>query len=1804
VESFAAMSPLVVRVVRFLVVLEVLAIGWLPSFGQVQINEFVASSSDRLLQRTAGQYPGVGITTPWQQATYDDSLWNSGPGSFGFGTFSGVTIATDLSAQMQNRAASVYLRKTFTVTPEQAASGAALELLTRYNDGFIAFINGVEVTRRNMGNPGMFAYHDQTAFNAHTNNPSLETINLGAASTRLVAGENILCIQAHNKALVGSGAANFLFLADLRISGGATLVLQDSMWKYFPGLAEPSGGVLDYGLYYQFVQQNAVVAWAALNFNDAAWPVGLGPVGSEGANPPDYLLGVNLYAQTDNITPSIYKRRAFAITPTEAASEQPLRLTIDYDDGVIIYLNGKEVLRRNVGTPGTPTPHNATANGGHNANGDNGGSVTGQEEIIFIGSPQTLLQSGDNVLAVQLHRSSLTSSDSIARVTLETPGPGARVLVQPTGSVRYFVGIDEPALDGEQDDMGPLEEAPDAGNDWIELHNAGAEAVSLDGWSLTDNADNPRKWMFPTNTTIPAGGYLLVLATSRDTTPELGATYLHANFSLSAAGEYLALVNASEEVVSEFAPTFPPQNYYHSYGRDTNGVWGYLATGTPGGPNVGAALLPAPEAPQFSVLGGFHDASFSLTLTTPTAGAQIRYTIDGSEPNPGLLYTGPIVVNADRVIRARAVLAGAASSPTLTHTYLLFETAAKKSLPALCLTGDPVLNFYGPNASGGPSNGEGIFAIKGGSYVGDVWTHNGDHTAFHYPMLGGRSAEKPSALEYYPQTGEALRTDLGLRISGSPWSRPRYRLTDSAAGRFNPANPTQKPSFNLYFRSEFGERPLAYPFFPDSAVTRFQDVRVRAGKNDIDNPFIRDELLRRIFLGTGQKGSVGVFNTVYINGVFKGYYNLCERLREGFMQEHHDSSEAWDVQQVNEFSAGDPLHWNKMIAYVRSANLTNTTAYQGVHDYLEVDNYIDYLIVNAFSAMWDWPHNNWVAARERSPEGRWRFYMWDAEGGLGMAGRNTDYNTFTSDLIIGDAQTTTSRYIHALYTLLRVSPEFRLRFADRVQKHFFNDGAMVKTNMQAIYLELRNAINPIMLETIGATVNESFYNTWIVSDTRRLNFFTQLTGQSIWPATLAPSFSHYGGVVTDGVSLTLSNPNGSGTIYFTTNGSDPRAPGGAIAGTAYSGAIAVAQTTTVKARVRSITGVWSPIIEAVFVVPPPVPTFVPPGSGDWTSDANWSTDPLSYPNGAGSIAIIPPPVGADRNVNLRAPVTVGEIRFAQSTSANRNRVRDQDTGNTLTFHSTNGPARVEVGGTHEGYVEFEVLAGTTLQSDLRLHVTNIVGNFELGALRLRANWSGPGGLIKSGAGVVSLTGDAKTYTGHTLIEAGVIFVSQPATPTATSGVTVQSGGQLRLTSTSDGAGPRIYTFGGPLTLAGFGRGPEIPEEQALGKLGVLRYDPGGADNQAVITNPIFLTAPTDLHVDGARNELALTGPISGPHPITKTGGGNLKLAADNPDYTQPITLDNGELILAGDLGSSVNVATEAVVTGFGSIGALTGAGTLRLDQTVLQATALTGLVVEVIFGKTGAPLYGQAGAASNGVVVLPADPGFLPAVDIYLQAAPGGEATYRGGFFVPFGTNLAAALTGVPVRVFAAEAMGGYSYLNQTWTQLTTVQMTTVAEAADFGSGLVQGRTLEVRVGGAPATFAAWQAAAFPNPADLSNTAISGPGADPQGSGVPNLLRYALGLGLNDDPATRAPEFAGSNSAPGLRFPFDSGRNDIAYVVEATGAVADWSAPTVLFDSRVDYPTDFESGWLTVLDPAPVNSQRYYRLRVLHIPAP
>src|SRR6266540_6215873 len=100
--------------------------------------------------------------------------------------------------------------------------------------------------------------------------------------------------------------------------------------------------------------------------------------------------------------------------------------------------------------------------------------------------------------------------------------------------------------------------------DWIELYNAGAVPVSLEGWYLTDDRDKLTKWRFPA-TTLGANEYLLVFASGKDRrTP--GAE-LHTNFKLDAARGYLALVKPDgKSVASDFGREYPLQIAHATYG--------------------------------------------------------------------------------------------------------------------------------------------------------------------------------------------------------------------------------------------------------------------------------------------------------------------------------------------------------------------------------------------------------------------------------------------------------------------------------------------------------------------------------------------------------------------------------------------------------------------------------------------------------------------------------------------------------------------------------------------------------------------------------------------------------------------------------------------------------------------------------------------------------------------------------------------------------------------------------------------------------------------------------------------------------------------------------------------------------------------------------------------------------------------------------------------------------------------------------------------------------------------------------------
>jgi hypothetical protein len=169
--------------------------------------------------------------------------------------------------------------------------------------------------------------------------------------------------------------------------------------------------------------------------------------------------------------------------------------------------------------------------------------------------------------------------------------------------ISEFLAINEHGLDDEDRNE----------SDWIEIHNVGSSTASLEGWYLTDKADNLTKWKFPTVTLGP-DSYLVVFASGKDRRDPAGE--LHTNFRLSGAGEYLAMVRPDGVTVAwEFAPVYPIQAPDVSYGLyESTSPKTLLAQGAPARAFVplNDALEPRPlsDSPRPWTLEEFDDSTW------------------------------------------------------------------------------------------------------------------------------------------------------------------------------------------------------------------------------------------------------------------------------------------------------------------------------------------------------------------------------------------------------------------------------------------------------------------------------------------------------------------------------------------------------------------------------------------------------------------------------------------------------------------------------------------------------------------------------------------------------------------------------------------------------------------------------------------------------------------------------------------------------------------------------------------------------------------------------------------------------------------------------------------------------------------------------------------------------------------------------------------------------------------------------------------------------------------------------------------
>ncbi len=628
----------------------------------------------------------------------------------------------------------------------------------------------------------------------------------------------------------------------------------------------------------------------------------------------------------------------------------------------------------------------------------------------------------------------------------------------------------------------------------------------------------------------------------------------------------------------------------------------YFTDPTPEAENTEGALGRVKDT-TFSVDRGFFDAEFDVEITTETPGAQIHYTLDGSEPTATTptVYDGPIHIAGQTTLRAAAYKPGYISTNVDTQTYMFLDDVIAQDGAGLPPYADWGRHGADWEMSSSPYSGtirDDLKSIPTLSLVmdWDDWFAGGGQGIY----ISGQSSPRAASAELIQPDGtEGFQLNCSVEIQGGT-STTRWKVN--------------KLSMELKFKEAYGPSELEYDLFEgtifeEGAADSFDVLILDARMNNTWNhgtdasqrarcQYTRDQYLSDLQTAVGGYAPRGKYVHLYLNGLYWGMYCIHERPDEHFNVFYQGGSE--DDYDVIKHNSGHVMNGSnvdfKAMMSLAASGLSTPEKYAQIQEYLDVPDLADYILTNFYAGNTDWSHQNWYASRNVvDPAGRWRFHQWDAEHVLESATQNVTGRD-------NGGPTT-------LHQDLAANAEYRMLFADRVHEHFFNGGPLSVEGATALY---QNILDEIERAVVGEAArwgdtyvaqNPAYqydWNDWAGQRDWLLNSYfpgrtntvlAQLRARNLYPDTAAPELRvngtrQHGGYYEPGDALSLDNPGGGEDVYYTLDGTDPRLPGGAVdpEATVYGGGtITLNENARVMARVLD-GGEWSALCEAELLV--------------------------------------------------------------------------------------------------------------------------------------------------------------------------------------------------------------------------------------------------------------------------------------------------------------------------------------------------------------------------------------------------------------------------------------------------------------------------------------------------------------------------------------------------------------------------------------------------------------------------------------------
>ena len=605
--------------------------------------------------------------------------------------------------------------------------------------------------------------------------------------------------------------------------------------------------------------------------------------------------------------------------------------------------------------------------------------------------------------------------------------------------------------------------------DWIEIHNYGGEAVNLQGFGISDDpavryafrfgdvtiapSESIRLWAIGRETLAhdwpPVIGYT-DRAPTVDTITGSGEIYLP--FRVDSRGEVVILSHPDGTTLDIFeVPALPPDVSYGRLTADPERT-AILTDPTPGRFDAQYEReSPVPAArPEFSQQPGFYTDELSLSITSTEPEAIIYYSLDGSNPDESSnRYAGPIRI-IDRssepdqfariqdtsypfriplgsqfkgtVVRAVAYVEGRPRSQVSTGTWFVTpEGSARYTMPVVSLVAD----------------GDDLFSSDHGIYV-----------------LGRLFEEWRATHRVQPVQGD---TPANYNQRGDFWAIPAsVELFDGEAvvgasarmrtlGGWTRANPLKS------LRLEF-DAPLEYQVFPDLDIDSFSTLVLRSSGNDWESTLFRDAFITSLMadLLEVQASRPAI---VFINGEYWGIHNIRERFTPAYFESHFgvpaDQVVVLECEGgVAEGSLSGRDSYAAMIDYISRHDLSVQRNYEHVESIIDMDNYINYTAAQVYIGNIDWPGNNIRFWQDTEANSRWRWLLYDTDGGFGLVDPFGGHLTDTLHVLLDENGPEwpnppwSTQLFRSLYRNAGFRNEFLVRLCDFMNSRFDPDALL------------------------------------------------------------------------------------------------------------------------------------------------------------------------------------------------------------------------------------------------------------------------------------------------------------------------------------------------------------------------------------------------------------------------------------------------------------------------------------------------------------------------------------------------------------------------------------------------------------------------------------------------------------------------------------------------------------------------------------------------------------------------------------------